>query len=562
MSLSGNSSIVDEESVPDCSYYECKNLPTVMLEKCQNNGCTNHQHHLCQVAYQERREIELGMSIPMFKRCHNCLEKFIEEKLEKKEESVGNNQSGGGGGENGGGGGENVPNASIQNISPHNVTIPNVPNVPTQNGPNNLIPTADGSNVPTTPIHSNLSNAPGVSIAEQVSLTQNASSAPTSNAPTSNAPIVLDSTGNVGNAPNGSPSCTAAQFSNFTNFSSDSFSANHANVPDVATPATKRALPAQTGFKGCSGMFDEKVYLFPKYESVLNTVVILQPSYAMGKVVCVPNTKKGINYYDILYDKKHHTNDEIKKFTTQVTATKAIKEHLKEAFGRADRECYRFGGVQKARQRKKPKTAAEATPVVRPGTILIPGIMHERNLSSHASQVQVLVQKEDADEESNSDEDSNYDINDCAFLDAEETPDIHDEPSDGEEEINVMGPGWKWDRWEDIGIDDDIPGPELVDPYNGPHGLRPGISTSFTTVLQCIFVCSAMDQDFFKRLTANSIKYARARMAEKSTTLFIGRKWTNITWGEMVRFFGILLRISMEPRRMGGTFPIFKKIQW
>ena len=221
-----------------------------------------------------------------------------------------------------------MPNASIQNISPHNVTIQNVPNVPTQNGPNNLIPTADGSNVPTTPIHSNLSNAPGVSIAEQVSLTQNASSAPTSNAPTSNAPIVLDSTGNVGNAPNGSPSCTAAQFSNFTNFSSDSFSANHANVPDVATPATKRALPAQTGFKGCSGMFDEKVYLFPKYESVLNTVVILQPSYAMGKVVGVPNTKKGINYYDILYNQKHHTNDEIKKFTTRVTATKAIKEHL------------------------------------------------------------------------------------------------------------------------------------------------------------------------------------------------------------------------------------------
>eukprot|EP00957_Ditylum_brightwellii_P036212 2743588-Ditylum_brightwellii.AAC.1 len=71
-----------------------------------------------------------------------------------------------------------------------------------------------------------------------------------------------------------------------------------------------------------------------------------------------------------------------------------------------------------------------------------------------------------------------------------------------------------------------------------------------------------MDQDFFKRLTANSNRYARARMAEKSTTLFIGRKWTNITWGEMVCFFGILLWINMEPRRMGGTFPIFKKIQW
>ena len=84
MSLSGNSSIIDDESVPDCSYYECKNLPTVMLEKCQNNGCTNHQHHLCQVAYQEHHEMELGMSIPMFKQCHNYVEKFIKEKLKKR----------------------------------------------------------------------------------------------------------------------------------------------------------------------------------------------------------------------------------------------------------------------------------------------------------------------------------------------------------------------------------------------------------------------------------------------------------------------------------------------
>eukprot|EP00957_Ditylum_brightwellii_P197208 15024831-Ditylum_brightwellii.AAC.1 len=60
-----------------------------------------------------------------------------------------------------------------------------------------------------------------------------------------------------------------------------------------------------------------------------------------------------------------------------------------------------------------------------------------------------------------------------------------------------------------------------------------------------------MDQDFFKRLTAKSNKYAHARMAEKSTTLFIGWEWTNSTWGEIVCFFGILLRISMESRRMG-----------
>eukprot|EP00957_Ditylum_brightwellii_P191224 14560448-Ditylum_brightwellii.AAC.1 len=42
-----------------------------------------------------------------------------------------------------------------------------------------------------------------------------------------------------------------------------------------------------------------------------------------------------------------------------------------------------------------------------------------------------------------------------------------------EKRKSMMGPGWKWNRWEDNGIDDVIPGPALVDLYNGPHGLRP-----------------------------------------------------------------------------------------
>eukprot|EP00957_Ditylum_brightwellii_P075186 5713206-Ditylum_brightwellii.AAC.1 len=63
---------------------------------------------------------------------------------------------------------------------------------------------------------------------------------------------------NASSFSNSAPSSTAAQFTNVTNASSVSFSANHANVPDVATPARKKALQAQTGFKGCSGMFDEK----------------------------------------------------------------------------------------------------------------------------------------------------------------------------------------------------------------------------------------------------------------------------------------------------------------
>eukprot|EP00957_Ditylum_brightwellii_P151111 11506554-Ditylum_brightwellii.AAC.1 len=70
--------------------------------------------------------------------------------------------------------------------------------------------------------------------------------------------------------------------------------------------------------------------------------------------------------------------------------------------------------------------SAETTPLAHPGTILIPGIMHKRNISM-------------------SDDRSNYEINDTAFLDRE-TNDRVDTERDGEEEINVLGPGWKWDR--------------------------------------------------------------------------------------------------------------------
>eukprot|EP00957_Ditylum_brightwellii_P005289 403420-Ditylum_brightwellii.AAC.1 len=96
-------------------------------------------------------------------------------------------------------------------------------------------------------------------------------------------------------------------------------------------------------------------------------------------------------------------------------------------------------------------TAAEATPLAHPGAILIPGI-HDNN----------------SDDESISDNRSNYNINDTAFLEGGMI-DIVDEVSDGEEEINVMGLG--------------ILGPDAVDPYNGPHVLRPGILSSFTAVL-------------------------------------------------------------------------------
>ena len=114
------------------------------------------------------------------------------------------------------------------------------------------------------------------------------------------------------------------------------------------------------------------------------------------------------------------------------------------------------------------------------------------------------------------------------------------------------------EKWEELRRDDAIEGPEEYDHYNGKHGLKDGIGDSFETVLQCIFQTTAMNRDFFKRLASQSNKYARETMRSRNTSIYLGHKWENITVGEMVRFFGILLRISMEPRKMGGYESYFQ----
>ena len=46
-------------------------------------------------------------------------------------------------------------------------------------------------------------------------------------------------------------------------------------------------------------------------------------------------------------------------------------------------------------------------------------------------------------------------------------------------------------------------------------------------------------------------------MKSRNLTLYLGHEWKNIETGEMIRFFGIMLRISLEPRKMGGYTSYF-----
>ena len=85
------------------------------------------------------------------------------------------------------------------------------------------------------------------------------------------------------------------------------------------------------------------------------------------------------------------------------------------------------------------------------------------------------------------------------------------------------------------------------------------LGLSFKTVLQCIFKCTAMNWELFQRLASQSNKYVKKELSSNSTSIFLGHRWKNILTGEMVRFCRILLRISMEPRKMGGYASYFQE---
>ena len=162
---------------------------------------------------------------------------------------------------------------------------------------------------------------------------------------------------------------------------------------------------------------------------------------------------------------------------------------------------------------------------------------------------------------SDSEEDSNVDINESAYSDGFKEDSLHlvvsDTEIEEEEEKKYLGDEWEWNCWEKQPVEEEIIGPKEYDHYSGAHGLKANIGTRFYTVLQCLFETTAMNRSFFLRLCSESNKYARMVMKERNTSLFLGHKWSNISVTEMIHFFGILLRVSIEPRKMGGYATYF-----
>eukprot|EP00957_Ditylum_brightwellii_P002925 223628-Ditylum_brightwellii.AAC.1 len=90
----------------------------------------------------------------------------------------------------------------------------------------------------------------------------------------------------------------------------------------------------------------------------------------------------------------------------------------------------------------------------------------------------------DGDDKSSNDG-SEPDIKDCAFVedDTEYAEDMM--KVDNEEEGNFMGKDWEWNNWAPHDVSQEIPGPKIEDKYYGPHGLEDSVENKFTTALQC-----------------------------------------------------------------------------
>jgi hypothetical protein len=102
----------------------------------------------------------------------------------------------------------------------------------------------------------------------------------------------------------------------------------------------------------------------------------------------------------------------------------------------------------------------------------------------------------------------------------------------------------------------DVPEPQY---YNGETGLKRGIANTFDTPFGCLKRVGGADEAFWRRVTANSNKYARRNLTIGVNGLpyFAGSQWTDITVQEMIRAHGIMLRISCEPRALGGYHSYF-----
>eukprot|EP00957_Ditylum_brightwellii_P127502 9723347-Ditylum_brightwellii.AAC.1 len=75
--------------------------------------------------------------------------------------------------------------------------------------------------------------------------------------------------------------------------------------------------------------------------------------------------------------------------------------------------------------------------------------MHKRNISGNAAAMYQQAHSTSDNEESKNDDGNDCDVDDSVFL-PKDIFERDEGKSDGKEEIDVMGPDYKWDMWQAI----------------------------------------------------------------------------------------------------------------
>ena len=351
---------------------------------------------------------------------------------------------------------------------------------------------------------------------------------------------------------------------------------------DSKMPATvstkKQKRESRIKFKGQGILAQSSVYLKPDVDKEVATEHRAADHYMKGVIIDIP-TKKNNNSYTIVWDvlgmasaiQQQDLCTTFFKTDDMFNVMKLVRKKYDELYSspptfhlkkKITEKSPSKNGPPKNKTKKKKKTKKKnkletpkekghrkrtdikMTPVPSPTALI-----EEPASSAIVSEIDVESESDDGSDIDDTDytfQPRVYSIeNDDVLPDDGYDPKLMEE--DGEYDVEHV-----W-NYEDLTKELEPP-PNM---YNGPGPcLKRGIAERLHNLLDAVAICGGMDYNFFKRLAANSNQFARNKLDQRHR--YCGFPWKNITTEEMYRFFGVLLKMSIDNRKMGGYKAYFK----
>ena len=212
--------------------------------------------------------------------------------------------------------------------------------------------------------------------------------------------------------------------------------------------------------------------------------------------------------------------------------------------------------VKKASKRKRLSRAQNnISPNAMDNIIACQPIGNEASFLSHRSELTDIAEMDDMSLDSG---EGDYDLELMSAYKADEEEIGLGIDKSQEDEKDVLNIEWNFQDFtgeKDIGLKPT--GKYATEEYNGTDRLKPEAKMrAMDTVMECVEEFGGLDKNYFARLTNHSNAYAEER---KKGSSFAGSTWSRISCGEMIRFHGILLRMSIDGRKVGGYETYFSQ---